>query len=66
MGNAINKALIENYLKENNMCKTKFCKVCKISPATLNKILSGNLNFSITALFKIAKMLKIYVYQLFL
>lgn len=29
---------IENYLKENNLSKTQFCKLAKISSKTLNKV----------------------------
>lgn len=57
--------LIKNYLKEENISKTKFCKLCKISVTTLNKILSNKENFRIIALFKIAKQIKLQVFELF-
>lgn len=65
MKNTIKTELIENFIKENNLSKSKFCKMCKISQSTLNKIMTNNENFRIIALFKIARVLKIQVYQMF-
>lgn len=56
--------IIKDYIREKKLTKTEFCKLCKISIHTLNKILSGK-NFEISALFKIAKVLEMEVYQLF-
>ena len=39
--------------------------MCKISQSTLDKIMTSNENFRIIALFKIARVLKIQVYQMF-
>lgn len=64
MKNSFKKEIIENYLKENKITKTKFCKLCSISLCTLEKIIN-NKNYRINALFKIAKVLKIQVYQMF-
>ena len=61
----INIEIIEKYMLKNRISKTKFCKMCKISPSTLNKIMTGYDNFRIIALFKIAKVIKIQVYQMF-
>ena len=65
MKNTIKTELIENFIKENNLSKSKFCEMCKISQSTLNKIITNNENFRIIALFKIARVLKIEVYQMF-
>ena len=65
MKNTIKTELIENFIKENNLSKSKFCKMCKISQSTLNKIMTNSENLRIVALFKIAKVLKIQVYQMF-
>lgn len=65
MKNTIKTELIENFIKDNNLSKSKFCKMCKISQSTLNKIITNNENFRIIALFKIARVLKIQVYQMF-
>ena len=56
--------LIEKYLRDNNLSKRKFCKICKISTSTLNKIMNDDGHFRLTALFKIARVLGIYVHQL--
>ena len=34
----IKTELIEKYLQDNKLSKTKFCKKCKISPSTLKKL----------------------------
>lgn len=65
MKNTIKTELIENFIKDNNLSKSKFCKMCKISQSTLDKIMTSNENFRIIALFKIARVLKIEVYQIF-
>ena len=40
MKNTIKTELIENFIKDNNLSKSKFCEMCKISQSTLNKIKS--------------------------
>ncbi len=65
MKNTTKTELIENFIKENNLSKSKFCKMCKISQSTLNKIMTNNENFRIIALFKIARFLKIQVFEMF-
>ena len=65
MKNKIKSDLIENFIKDNNLSKSKFCEMCKISQSTLNKIMTNSENFRIIALFKIARVLKIQVYQMF-
>lgn len=65
MKNTIKVELIENFIKENNLSKSMFCKMCKISQSTLNKIMTNSENFRIIALFKIASVLKIQVFEMF-
>lgn len=65
MKNRIKTELIENFIKDNNLFKSKFCEMCKISQSTLNKIITNNENFRIIALFKIARVLKIQVFEMF-
>ena len=65
MENIIKRDLIFRYLKENNLSKSKFCKLCKISPSTLNKILSCKENLKMKSIFKIAKQLNIKIHNLF-
>ena len=64
MVNEFKKEIIESYLKANKISKTKFCKLCGISYCTLEKI-RNNKNYRIGALFKIANVVKIQVYQMF-
>ena len=65
MKNTIKSELTETFIKENNLSKSKFCEMCKISQSTLNKIMTSNENFRIIALFKIARVLKIQVFEMF-
>ena len=65
MKNTIKTELIENFVKDNNLSKSKFCEMCKISQSTLNKIMTSNENFRIIELFKIARVLKIQVFEMF-
>lgn len=55
--------IIENYLKENKMSKTEFCKLCGISQGTLSRIINNG-NYRIDALFKISRVVKIQVYKM--
>lgn len=64
MKNTIKTEIIEKYIIKNKLSKTKFCKMCKISPSTLNKIMTNDDNFGIIALFKIARVIKVQVYQM--
>ena len=65
MKNLIKTESIEKYLQENKLSKTKFCKICKISPGTFKKIMNNDSNFNLIALFKIARVLKIHVCEIF-
>ena len=64
MKNEFNKEIIEKYVKANKISKTEFCKLCGISLCTLGKIMN-NKNYRLKALFKIAKVLKTQIYQMF-
>lgn len=63
MENVVKTELIENYIKENNLSKAKFCKMCKISPTTLSKIMN-NQDVRLLALFKITRVMGIYIHQI--
>lgn len=65
MKNYINIKLIEEYLKLNFISKTRFCKLCKISPKTYKKIMSGSTDFDIFALLKIAREINVELYEMF-
>ncbi len=64
MKNKFKTEIIENYLKENKISKTKFCKLCGITLSTLMRIMN-NENYRVSALFKISKELKLQVYKMF-
>ncbi|MCH5160210.1 MAG: helix-turn-helix transcriptional regulator [Clostridiales bacterium] len=57
--------LSAKYIEENNLSRTKFCQICKISTTTLKKIMNNDGIFRITALFKIARVLNVYIHELF-
>ena len=57
--------MIEDFMTQNKLSKTKFCKICKISVSTLNKILNNQTNVGIVALFKICRVMKIEICNLF-
>ena len=61
----VNTKLIEKYIEENNLSKRKFCQICKINPSTLKKIMTNDGNLRITALFKITRVLNVYIHELF-
>ena len=65
MKNTIKTEIIEKFMLENKISKTKFCKMCKIGLNTLNKIMNNDYNFEIIALFKIARVIKLQVYNMF-
>lgn len=49
--------IIENFIKENKLTITKFCKLCNISYLTYKKVMSNTL-YSITPLIKIAYVIR--------
>jgi len=51
----IKTEIIEKFISEKGISKTKFCKLCKISPSTFKKIMSNETNFSIISLFRVAR-----------
>lgn len=59
MGNKFNTEIIEKYRQKNNLSKTRFCKITKISPSTYEKIMNGDGKYSVKALFKIARVINV-------
>ena len=51
--------LIEKFLAENNLCKTKFCKQCRIGLMTLKRIYRNDLTLRVGVLLRIADILGI-------
>ena len=65
MDNVIKTEIIENFLIEKKLSKSKFCKMCKITPVTLQKIIANKYNFRIGALFRMAKVMIIEFCEIF-
>lgn len=65
MKNLVNTEMILKYLKENNLTKGKFCKACKISEMTFNRILNNESKVSLVSLFKISIQMKVTFQELF-
>ena len=62
--NTIKTELIAQFLKQNKLSKSHFCKMCNISPVTFDKIMANQTNFGIVALFKIARVLGVHISKL--
>ena len=60
-----NTNLIENYIKTNKISKTKFCKLCKISTLTFDKITKQNLRIGIKSINRICKYIKVPLREIF-
>ena len=65
MENKINIEIIENYIKENKLSKTRFCQKCKIGLRTYAKMMNNNLEIDLKALVKVAKVMNIRLYEMF-
>lgn len=65
MNKIINTDLIKNYMKENKLTKSDFCKLCGLSNGSLNKVLNGNLNIFISTLFKISITINVKFSEIF-
>jgi len=64
MANVVDVQKIKQFIEQNSLTKTRFCKLCKIGIATLNKIYGGK-DFNLIAAFKIAKVMNVRVSELF-
>ena len=64
MKKTIKVYIIEKFMKDNNLTKTKFCKMCGISVYILNKILADKLNFKSSEFYKVMKTMSMNSYQL--
>ena len=57
--------IIKNYITQEKITKTEFCKRCQIGIGTYNKIMKNNTNIRLTVLFKIARVINIPVFNMF-
>ena len=60
----LNINLIENFIKEKKITKTKFCKMCKISYSVYLKIMQNNLKIRLINIIKIANLLDLKIEKL--
>lgn len=58
MNEYVNTDKIIKYMKDKNLTETEFCKRCKISVSTLEKIFNSN-ESDIMTLYKIAQGMKV-------
>ena len=65
MKNEIKTELIKRFMKENKVSRSKFYMMCKINFETYQKKMNNNFDFGIRALFRIAKVLGVEVFELF-
>ena len=65
MGKLIKTEIIESYMQGNNLSKTQFCKLCKISIGTLYRLLSNDINVELISFFRISKVIDIQIHQMF-
>ncbi len=61
----VRKDFLEKYMKENNLTKTEFCKLCKISGKTYNKMIEESGEYSVNALLRIARVIDVELYEFF-
>ena len=61
----INKELIERFMSDNNLSKSAFCRLCKISHQTFDKIMGNEESLTLSPVFKIARVMKIHIKDIF-
>lgn len=65
MKERIKTELIEKYMDENEVSLEEFCRISNICKSDIQKIFVQDFNFGIDVIFKLAKVLKIEVFELF-
>lgn len=63
-GNTLNIGLIKKYIKDNKLTIKEFCKLCNISVSAYYRVVN-NKNCRFSHIFKISRLMKIRVHQLF-
>ena len=64
MKNIIKYEVIEKFIKDKKLSKTKFCKLCRVQYRTFKKIMSNDFHFRVKTLFRIAKFMNVEVVEL--
>ncbi len=65
MKERIKTELIEKYMYENDVSLEEFCRISNICKSDIQKIFVQDFDFGIDVIFKLAKVLKIEVFELF-
>lgn len=65
MDKIFNTELIDKYLEENKLTKTKFAKMCGISYSSLLSIYNNRTDIYIVTLYKVVRKIKIELCQIF-
>lgn len=65
MKEIIKTELIDQFIKEQGLTRTRFCKLCKMSYGTFVKIRRGECNVKMNAIFRMARVMRIKVHELF-
>lgn len=65
MKTVININLIKDYIKDNNLTNPEFCKLCKISALTFERIMKDDLEVDLTAIFRISRILDVRLCEMF-
>ncbi len=65
MKERIKTELIEKYMDENDVSLEEFCRISNICKSDIQKIFVQDFDFGIDVIFKLAKVLKIEVFELF-
>ena len=65
-GNNLNLTMIRVFIKNNNLTDQEFCEISKISKDDFDKIMVLDYDVSAEILPKLARILKVEIYQLFI
>ncbi len=64
MEKVVKSEIIKNYIKNYNLTIKQFCEQCKISEATLSKLLKGEPDYKISTLHKVCKIIECKIWEL--
>lgn len=64
MESHVSGQMILDFIKDNQLTKKEFCKQCKISTSTLDRILKGK-NFRLIYLFRIGRRMNVPIHKMF-
>lgn len=65
MANLIDVEKIQKFLEEKNLSKMQFCKLADISENVFEQIMTQDFDFRASNLFKVVRLMKIKIWQIF-